>query len=178
MAILFGDFDALDFWEASEYADREYVEPEPDAALIASVEAELGYRLPQSYVDLARLQNGGIPTRKCFRVVQTGLSAADYVVIDGIKAIGRARNWSLCGELGSRQLMDEWGYPPIGIYFGDTPSAGHDAFCLDYRACGPAGEPSVVHVDQEDGYRITPIAPTFEAFVRGLEAKDAFDSED
>jgi hypothetical protein len=46
---------------------------------------------------------------------------------------------------------------------------------LDYRACGPQGEPAVVHVDQEDDYRITPLAPSFEAFVRGLVPESAFE---
>nr|WP_278190158.1 SMI1/KNR4 family protein [Sphingopyxis sp. YF1] len=95
----------------------------------------------------------------------------------GIKGIGRKQIWSLCGELGSRQSNDEWGYPDIGIYFGDCPSAGHDMLCLDYRECGPSGEPKVVHIDQECDYRITQVAHNFEAFVRGLEHEDAFDLE-
>ena len=57
----------------------------------------------------------------------------------------------------------------------DCPSAGHDLVMLDYRACGPQGEPAVVHIDQEDDYRITPLAPTFEAFVRGLQPGSAFE---
>lgn len=47
--------------------------------------------------------------------------------------------------------------------------------CLDYRACGPQGEPCVVHVDEEWDYKITFVAPTFEAFVRGLEDAAVFD---
>lgn len=46
--------------------------------------------------------------------------------------------------------------------------------CLDYRACGPAGEPRVVHVDQERDYKIVVVAADFEAFVRGLEDDSAF----
>jgi hypothetical protein len=40
--------------------------------------------------------------------------------------------------------------------------------CLDYRECGPTGEPPVVHIDQESNYRITPVARDFESFIRGL----------
>jgi hypothetical protein len=76
--------------------------------------------------------------------------------------------------MGSRFHIEEWGYPPIGICFADCPSAGHDRVCLDYRVCGPDGEPQVVHVDQEHDYRITLVAPTFEAFIRGLESEDNF----
>lgn len=61
------------------------------------------------------------------------------------------------------------------VYFADCPSGGHDMLCLDYRACGPSGEPSVVHVDQELDYQITFVAPSFEAFIRGLQEEDAFE---
>jgi hypothetical protein len=47
--------------------------------------------------------------------------------------------------------------------------------CLDFRDCGPDGEPKVVHVDQECDYEITPVADTFEAFIRGLEDDKAFE---
>lgn len=65
-------------------------------------------------------------------------------------------------------MQEEWGYPTFGICICNCPSAGHDMIMLDYRECGPHGEPSVVHVDQEDDYRVTPLAPDFETFVRGL----------
>jgi hypothetical protein len=80
-----------------------------------------------------------------------------------------------CGFFGSQFWIEEWGYPPIGIYFADCPSAGHDMLCLDYRACGPDGEPAVVHVAQEWDYQITPVAPSFAAFIRGLEGDETFE---
>ena len=39
---------------------------------------------------------------------------------------------------------------------------------LDYRACGPDGEPAVAHIDQENDCRLTRLAPNFEVFARGL----------
>jgi hypothetical protein len=174
MSGIFADFDLTAFWERSDYAERELIEPFPDDELIASIERELGYRLPQSYVELMRTQNGGLPVRTCHRTAQSTSWAEDHVAISDFKGIGRTKIWSLCGKFGSQQLIEEWGYPTLGIYFGDCPSAGHDALALDYRKCGPSGEPQVVHVDQELDYRITFVASSFETFVRGLEHEESF----
>ena len=37
---------------------------------------------------------------------------------------------------------------------------------LDYRTCGPEGEPKVVHVDEDRRPRL--VAESFEAFLSGL----------
>jgi hypothetical protein len=172
---VFEDFDIDAFWEDSEYARKKYVEEAPSAATVAAVEHALGYKLPASYVALAQFRNGGIPKRTNHRTAERTSWAPDHVAITGIFAIGSSKRCSLLGEVGSRFWIREWGYPDIGVYFADCPSAGHDMLCLDYRACGRGGEPSVVHVDQEWDYKITFVAPTFEAFVRGLEGDDAFE---
>lgn len=39
---------------------------------------------------------------------------------------------------------------------------------LDYRDCGPQGEPKVVHVDQTYDFEITHLADSFEEFILGL----------
>jgi hypothetical protein len=170
-------FEALnesDFWSRYEYAEEEYTEPFLTPDMLLSIEAELGFRLPPSYVELAKIRNGGMPNRVCHRTANRTTWTHDHVAITGIFAIGRTKPSSLCGSCGSKFWVNEWGYPPIGVYFADCPSAGHDMLCLDYRECGPQGEPQVVHVDQEWNYAITFVAKNFESFILGLEHESAF----
>lgn len=175
----FEGFDLSDFWRTpSDYARKSYIGPFPTDEMIRSVEEELGYRLPESYITLMRVQNGGFSNKDAFPTDTPTSWAEDHIAIEGFLSIGRDKAYSLCGELGSRFMIDEWGYPDIGIAICDCPSAGHDMVFLDYRECGPRGEPKVVHIDQEDDYCITPLADSFEAFVRGLVSEDEYDYDE
>lgn len=171
----FHNFPLSDFWEKSDYARERYVDDPLTEEKVAAVEMHLGYKLPTAYIALARLQNGGIPKRSSHRMHKRTSWAEDHVAISGIYSIGSIKPCSLLGSFGSEFWCAEWGYPPIGIYFADCPSAGHDMLCLDYRTCGPNGEPRVVHVDQEFDYAISHVADTFDFFIRGLEFPDAFE---
>jgi hypothetical protein len=173
----FHGFDLSDFWDDSPYARKEYQDVPVTDALVAEVEAELGFVLPASYVALMRNRNGGCPRRTCVPTAEPTSWADEHAAITGLSAIGRTARYSLCGELGSRFMQREWGYPEFGICIADCPSAGHDMVMLDYRECGPAGEPQVVHVDQEDDFRVTFLAKDFEAFIRALVDEELF-SED
>ncbi|TXK68231.1 SMI1/KNR4 family protein [Paenibacillus sp. N3.4] len=120
------------------------------------------------YLRLMKLQNGGIPKNTCFPTTSPTSWAEDHIAITGIMGIGRIKNYSLCGNLGSQFMIDQWQYPDIGIVICDCPSAGHDVIILDYRKCGKYGEPEVVHVDQEFDFHITFLAKDFETFIIGL----------
>jgi hypothetical protein len=174
MAIVYGDFDVTDFWDNRDYAIREYVgEPLTDE-LLTSIALELGYKLPAAYVELMKCRNGGVPKLVIHRTLQPTCFAPDFIAVTGIFGINGTRPSSLGGNYGSKFWMEEWGYPAIGVYFADCPSAGHDMLCLDYRQCGVDGEPQVVHVDQAFDYKVTFVAKNFEAFIRGLESEEAF----
>jgi hypothetical protein len=175
-AALFEGFDLTNFWADSDYALKDYVEAPFTAEGLAAIEQELGYKLPAAYVALMKTQNGGIPVNTEFPTSEATSWADDHVAITGIAGIGRTKTYSLCGELGSQFMLDEWGYPAIGVCICDCPSAGHDMVMLDYSACGPQGEPTVVHVDQEADYAITYLAPNFEAFIRGLVNEEVYDT--
>ena len=174
----FEGFDLTNFWDDNWYALKEYVSEPPSDELIASVEEELGYKLPAAYIWLMKQHNGGIPVNTCYPCDEPTCWAEDHVAITGIFGIGREKIYSLCGELGSQFMIDEWEYPAIGVAICDCPSAGHDMIFLDYRVCGPQGEPAVVHVDQENDYKITHLADSFEEFICGLEHESLYDLDE
>ncbi|QNK55067.1 SMI1/KNR4 family protein [Paenibacillus sp. PAMC21692] len=171
----FSDMNLADFWKESEYARNKYVEDFPSEELINSIEEELGYKLPTAFIALMKQQNGGIPQYTCFPTNSPTSWAEDHIQITGIMGIGRNRTCSLCGELGSQFMIDEWEYPQIGVVICNCPSAGHDLIMLDYRKCGNDGEPEVVHVDLEADYQITLLAKDFESFIKGLIHRSTFD---
>lgn len=171
----FAGMDLSAFWDDSEYATTTYVSEPPTEELIASVEEELGYKLPASYIALMKVQNGGVPRNTSFPTEESTSWAEDHIAISSIMGIGRDKSESLCGDSGSRFMIEDWGYPDIGIVICDCPSAGHDVVMLDYRACGKDGEPTVIHVDQEADYEITFLAADFESFIRGLRPDEDFE---
>ena len=170
------DIDLDAFWDHD--SSRKINQPPASAALIAELQAQLGYRLPPSYVAFMQRYNGGYPHLTCCPTEQGTSWAEDHCAIDSFLSIGRDSRYSLGGDLGSRFMIEEWGYPDLGVYICNCPSAGHDMIALDYRECGPEGEPRVVHVDQEGDYEVTVLAPNFEAFVRSLVSWEVYDTSE
>ena len=115
------DFAPGTFWEDSAYAAEAYTEPSPSDELIARVETDLGYRLPAFYVALMRTRNGGVPHNTCFPTTQATSWADDHIAITAICGIGYEKAISLCGDQGSQFMLDEWGYPAIGVVVADCP---------------------------------------------------------
>jgi hypothetical protein len=65
-------------------------------------------------------------------------------------------------------MINEWGYPPVGVVICATPSGGHDTVMLDYSS---GAEPSVIYVDEEvpgEDRAVHRIAATFEDFLSNL----------
>jgi SMI1/KNR4 family protein SUKH-1 len=155
--------DWIDFFDESNY----FTGPPLTEEMIRATETKLGYKLPESYLQLLRNKNGGSPKRKCFPTGKPDW-ADDHVEVSGICGIGGT--WGIDSEQrGSRYMIREWGYPDVGIFIGQTPSAGHDGVMLDYTECGRNGEPRVIHVDVEgDEPQIQILAQNLETFLRGL----------
>lgn len=152
------------FWSDSSEFSGAHITPEQ----VTRAEISLGYRLPMSYVQLVLQRNGGTPRRTCFRTSVRTSWAEDHICISGIKGIGG--KWGIdSNEFGSKIMSKEWGYPPVGVVVCECPAAGPDAVMLDYRKCGPSGEPSVAYVETESGEPIiTTLCKNFQEFLDGL----------
>ena len=166
---MFEGIDFSDFWKDGEWADSYLSDPVTDE-MIQSVEEELGYKLPESYIALMRQHNGGCPKKNFVK--------GSGAIIEGIYGIGREKSNSLCGGTGYSNWIDGWGYPAIGIPICDTFTAGHDMIFLDYSECGRDGEPKVVHIDQESDYELSPIAENFEEFIGLLQTEEEYEDDE
>lgn len=165
---MFEGIDFSDFWKDGEWADSYLSDPVTDE-MIQSVEEELGYKLPESYIALMRQHNGGCPKKNFVK--------GSGAIIEGIYGIGREKSNSLCGGTGYSNWIDGWGYPAIGIPICDTFTAGHDMIFLDYSECGRDGEPKVVHIDQESDYDVSKIAENFEEFIGLLQTEEEYEDD-
>ena len=157
------DFDWTGFWNDVDYAFESYIGKPVTDKDIKAAEADLGYTLPAAYIELLKNHNGGVVKKNCFINDDD-----DCVYVTGIYGIDRDKKYSLLGEMGNEFWISKVKYPPIGIVVADTISGGHDMIFLDYRECGPTGEPKVVRVDQECDYSITLLADNFGDFIKNL----------
>lgn len=123
--------------------------------LIRRAENTMGYRIPDSYRELLEYQNGG--------VVNFGLENSWLYCIYGIAP--DPNKWNALEEMFDN-WKNEWEYPDIGIPFGETGSAGHDMYYMDYRVTDVNGEPRIVRIDNEMDNRIYFVADNLVEFVK------------
>jgi predicted DNA-binding WGR domain protein len=142
------------FWDSRSARSYKPIPSLPTKENIQETEKRIGYKLPEIYVLICQRMNGGSPSRSQWP--SSKASSVDHI-IPPTELVKSQKLW-----------IDEWNYPKIGVYFGETPSGGHDMFALDYRKCGPKGEPEVVYIDQEDDYRITTLAKDMKTFLMKL----------
>ena len=137
----------------SEWGQEHIMDPLTDE-MIKRAEETIGYKLPASYIELLRFQNGGaIMDDECWLTVIYGIGkTAD--AFNGLEEM--FDNW-----------MNEWEYPNIGIPFGETQTAGHDLYFMDCRELDADGEPIIVQVENEDpdDIRITKVADNLAEFL-------------
>ncbi|WP_339311497.1 SMI1/KNR4 family protein [Paenibacillus sp. FSL k6-2145] len=166
-----GHLEPTGFWNDSAEAVEQYVMAPPTDEQVESVEEQLVFKLPTSYINMMKLHNGGVPHYRYFPVSQAEAAKKVRVEIAAILGIGREKAHSLGGEAGSRFIIEQEGYPEIGVVVCEC-SSDSEVVMLDYRESGNAGEPEVVHVDKNENYKITWLAPNFETFIQGLLNED------
>lgn len=140
------------FNNAYEYS-KYYVFDALTEEMIVRTEKNIGYKLPKSYIELLRLQNGGV-----IRNIDSWLTI--------IMGIGSESNTHNGLEREFFFYKEEWDYPTeIGFPFGKTQSAGHDLYYFDYKNLGLDGEPAIIRIDIELG-KIFKVADNFNSFIQ------------
>jgi SMI1 / KNR4 family (SUKH-1) len=156
------------FWRPGQVPGETYgVDPPLTRAAISDAERKLGVRLPPDYLALLRVQNGGRVAEDFdgFVVDPPGPHGESFVALVDMDGLGGPG--SVCHVQRSEDRHDPDYGPPEGLVLIGSPDAGHQFLALDYRECGPDGEPSVVWTDTELVSNFA-LAPTFRAFVEGL----------
>ena len=161
----FEGFDIKGFWDESN-SDGYKGGPASDKQF-EDVERILGHKLPASYKMLMGQSNGGIPVRRHHSIDMPTPWMYRSLEIDCIMGVDPSIKFSLLGELGTKFMLEKGGFPDIGIAIC-TVSGVRDLVFLDYRHCGPDGEPEVALVDPSWNYEVTWLADNFESFVREL----------
>ncbi len=142
------------FDNKSEYGKELTFAPVTDE-LFKRAEKAIGYRLPSSYRELMKHRNGG--------AISGDLDESWLAAIYGISP--DPESWN-----GLEAMFDnwknEWEYPDIGIPFGETQSAGHDMYYMDYRVTDYNGEPRIIRIDNESENDAYFVADNLMDFIR------------
>ncbi|MFC8078853.1 SMI1/KNR4 family protein [Streptomyces sp. NPDC057307] len=158
------------FWDNSG-GDQDGERPPLTGELVAEAERVLGVTLPVTLLDLLRVRDGGavapawnaLPTGELFTELM-GIGRLPTTATAG-PADRTASVAPLC-LLDTPYLVAEWELPsPIVLIAGE----GHWWIGLDYRECGPRGEPSVTWFDADEETELA-LATDFRSFVEGLVA--------
>ncbi|MGD9542514.1 MAG: SMI1/KNR4 family protein [Methylocystis sp.] len=135
-----------------------YVHPPLTEAAIKGAELRLGVRLPSSYLEILKQQNGGY--------VRFSLPNMSSEMV-----------WGIGPQFPSITDQFDWRDPEEASDYDWSPrdahllvpfdGDGHWHLCLDYRAAGPNSEPKVTYVDLEGGQE-EPVAGDFATFLKSL----------
>lgn len=138
--------------------EDEYFKLEPlTEELVKEAERKLEIKLPQSYINALKEQNGGYIKFDSYPTEVSTSWADDHIRVDHIFGISEEK-----GILESAYLIEEWGLPNnIVLISGD----GHSWIALDYR--NTKEEPPVIFIDIEDEM-IIELASNFDSFLNGL----------
>ncbi len=122
---------------------------------VRDAETRLKKKLPAAYLELLYVQNGGSTRYNIYPTSKPTTWAEDHVPFDGVLGIGSRPGIFSVSDTGlSPDLV------PLSWEEGCC-------ICLDYRACGPDGEPSMLYLDYEMGKELQ-LAASMSEFLDGL----------
>lgn len=160
---MFEGMDIKKLFKNSEYA-KNFTFRQLTEEMILREEEKTGYKLPASYKEFLRVQNGG-----CIDSDNWELSCIFGISEDGSNGNSLENQYD--------NWIEEWGYPEIGIPFAMTESGGHEIYFMDYRKVDENGEPRIIRIDQESDYAEYFIADNFEAFLRKIFCNEELSEE-
>ena len=170
---MFENVNLDELWYEGDHYDKEEYECgdiESDD-FIESIENDLGFKLPKSYIFLMKKHNGGILNKTCVYKKNREI----FNDLEGMFGLGRTKRHSIYEENKDRFDFEEnW----ISIC---SSNSGHSKIYLDYSICGPDGEPRVIAIDDEcydiDNPDPWVLADNFEAFIESLHEYTEDDEE-
>jgi len=137
---------------------NELIQPATDEE-VKKLEDEIGLTIPASYKQLLKFTNGGELKKKFFK-----LEDGSYAHIGYITGIHEDDDASVLKSKEICQTLD------IGSNYAILSGENPEYFALDFNT--NAEDPAVVSILHEDGLQITKLAPNFETFLCGLEARE------
>lgn len=163
-------------WAESSYYAKNCTDKPLTDEMVAEAEKKLGYKLPQSYIDLMKSRNGGKLIKNYWMNENAKSNEVDVIGLECFYSIGSEKDNSLFGKFGNEFWFNEWEYPrDVGVIIAETESGGHHMIYLDYRACGKDGEPKVSICFQESDYKFQILANSFEEFLLMLVTDEELD---
>ncbi len=160
-------FDGIDLdrlFDSESGYGQNYLFDDLTDELVSRAEETIGYKLPESYKELLRFRNGGS--------INSELDESWLVAIYGIST-------DPDNFYGLESMYDnwrnEWEYPDIGIPFGETASAGHDMYYMDFRVTDDTGEPRIVRIDNEMNNEVFVVADNLPEFIKMILSNEPID---
>lgn len=152
-----------DFWDSNYYNN-----PSLTNKIIEKAEKKLGVKLPDSFLYLLKIQNGGYTKGFAFPMTEKTTWAENHVPLTELFGIVLEKN-SNSGHniMQTEYLIKEWGLPEKQVLLSGD---GHWWITLDYRQ---SENPSVRWIDLECNEDIH-IADSFEDFINGLVSENEF----
>lgn len=152
-----------EFWDSNYYNN-----PSLNDKMIKRAENELGVKLPDAFLDLIKIQNGGYTKGFAFPMTIKTTWADNHLPLTELFGIVLDKESdSFHNIMQSDYMIQEWGLPEKQVLLTGN---GHWWITLDYRQ---SDIPSVRWIDCECG-EDKQISDSFDDFYNGLVSEDDF----